>query len=78
MGPDSIRKETGMSKPAVGGDIVTAKDILGRVIGSSAHFDSAVLPLTIDFQTAYAASMRLYRMIGDGIHTVKVRNLSDL
>ena len=70
VGPNSVRKETGVSKLAVGSDIVTAKDILGMVTGSSVPF---VLPQTMEFQTAYAASMHVYKMIGDGIHTVKVR-----
>ena len=74
MGPDSVGQELEKRGVAFGGDTVTATDI-GIVTGLVAPFGSAVIPKTINGQTAYSATMQVYRMIGDVIDTVKVKFL---
>lgn len=72
VGPDGVSNEVGMPELTVGSNIGTAKDILGMAMGLSTQMGTADLPQTIGFQTAYAASMHVYKMIGDGISVVKV------
>jgi len=71
VGPDSIGQELEKYGLAFGGDIITATDI-GMITGLVAPFGSAVIPQTINGQTAYAATMQMYKMIGDLIDSVKV------
>ena len=54
-----------------GGDVTTATDI-AMATGLLAPFGTAKLPQTIGCQTAYAASMHIYKMIGDTIDAIKV------
>ena len=71
MGPDSVGHHLQQKALAFGGDVVTATDV-AMVTGLLAPFGSASVPKTITAQTAYSASMQMYKMIGDTIDAIKV------
>ena len=71
MGPDSVGHHLQQKALAFGGDVITATDI-AMVTGLLAPFGRASVPKIITAQTAYSASMQMYKMIGDTIDAIKV------
>ena len=76
VGPDSVGHQLQQEALAFGGNVVTATDI-AMVTGLLAPFSGASVPETIRFQTVYAASMQIYKMISDTIDAIKVYAYSD-
>jgi len=71
VGPDSVGHQLQQKGLAFGGNVVTATDI-AMVTGLLAPFNGASVPEAIKYQTVYAASMQIYKMIGDTIDAIKV------
>ena len=71
VGPDSVGHQLQQEALAFGGNTVTATDI-AMVTGLLSPFGGASVSKTIECQTAYAASMQIYKMIGDSIDVIKV------
>ena len=71
VGPDSVGHHLQQKALAFGGDVTTATDV-AMVTGLLAPFSGASVPKTIRAQTAYSASMQMYKMIGDTIDAIKV------
>ena len=71
VGPDSVGHQLQQEALAFGGTTVTATDI-AMVTGLLAPFNGASVPQNIRCQTAYAASMQIYKMISDSIDAIKV------
>ena len=74
VGPDSIGQQLQQEALAFGGTTITATDI-AMVTGLLAPFGGASVPETIRCQTAYTASMQIYKMIGDSIDAIKVHTV---
>lgn len=71
VGPDSVGHHLQQKGLAFGGDVTTATDV-AIVTGLLAPFGGASVPTTIRAQTAYSASMQMYKMISDTIDAIKV------
>ena len=71
VGPDSVGHRLQQEALSFGGNVCTATDI-AMVTGLLVPFDGASVPETIRYQTAYAASMQMYKMISNTIDAIKV------
>lgn len=71
VGPDSVGHQLQKEGISFGGNITTATDV-AMATGLLAPFGTAKVPQTIGCQTSYAASMQIYKMIGDTIDAIKV------